>query len=174
MLRTERPIIQLTPTTTETILDRVSLVGVLLTIAYLTGCWPSLPERIPTHFDASGTPDDWGSRYMLLVLVAIPIVAHFAFGYLVRVPHIYNYPTKVTAENAERLYRLGRGLVYWLRLELVLLFGFICWGTVRVALGQTEGLGPWPVWAALAVIYGTVIYYVIAMLRARGPRAGQG
>ncbi|NPV48564.1 MAG: DUF1648 domain-containing protein [Armatimonadetes bacterium] len=170
MLKSERPIIQFTPTTTEVILDRVSLVGLLLTVAYLTGCWASLPERIPTHFGVSGTPDGWGSRYMLLLFVAIPIVIHVAFGYLVRVPHIYNYPTKVTPENAERLYSLGRGLMYWLRAEMVLLFALLCWGTVRVALEQAEGLGPWPIWVALPVIYGTVIYFVVAMFRARGPR----
>lgn len=174
MAKADRPVIQFSPTRNELILDRISLVGLLLTVAYVTGCWGSLPEHIPTHFDASGTPDGWGSRHMLLLLVAIPIVIHVAFGYLVRVPHIYNYPTRVTPENAERLYSLGRGLMYWLRAEMVLLFALLCLGTVRVALGQTEGLGPWPIWVALPVIYGTVIYFVVAMFRARGSRPRQG
>jgi hypothetical protein len=89
----------------------------------------------------------------------------------VRVPHIYNYPTKVTPENAERLYGLGRGLMYWLRAEMVGLFAFLCWGTVRVALGSAEGLGPWPIYVVLPLIYGTAIYFIVAMFRARAPRA---
>ena len=171
MARSDRPVIQLDPTPGEQLLDWASLLGLVLTLAFLAASWGGLPERVPVHFGASGQPDGWGSRNTLWLFAVVPLVIHVGFGLLVRVPHIYNYPTRVTPENAERLYRQGRQLMYWLRAEMVWLFAFLCWGTVRVAQGRAQGLGDGFLYVALFVIYGTVIWFLVGMIRARGARA---
>ncbi len=40
----------------------------ILPLAYLALVWDSLPETIPTHFNAAGEPDGWGSRDTLIYI----------------------------------------------------------------------------------------------------------
>lgn len=42
----------------------------LLPLAYLAYVWNSLPETIPTHFNAAGEPDGWGSKNTLIYVSA--------------------------------------------------------------------------------------------------------
>lgn len=44
------------------------LVLALLPMVYLATIWNALPETIPTHFNASGEADGWGSKTMLIWL----------------------------------------------------------------------------------------------------------
>jgi len=104
---------------------------------------------------------------MVLLGPLIGLVCYVGMTYLQRHPHLYNYPCRLTPENTERLYRLGRGLLAWLKTELVWLFAWLTTASVRVALGQANGLGTWPIWVALVVIYGTAAIFLVAMLRAK-------
>ena len=162
-----RPRIEIVPTTLDRVLDRFSLAGVLFIVALLASAWDRLPARVPTHFGLSGEPNAWGSRNSLLLFVVVPVVIHIGLTVLSRMPWAYNYPAKVTEGNYVRLYALGRGLVLWLRTEIVWMFAVLGWQTMYVALGEASGLGPWLVWPALIVIYGTVTYFVVMMYRAR-------
>ena len=53
------------------------LLNLLLLAALLGGsaaAWPHLPERIPAHFDLSGTPDRWVETSWLSWF-ALPLIA---------------------------------------------------------------------------------------------------
>ncbi|MEI6501055.1 MAG: DUF1648 domain-containing protein [Armatimonadota bacterium] len=167
MKPSERPRLEIVPTRLDAVLDAVSAAGVLITIALFVAVWDKLPGRIPTHFGLSGAPNQWGPRSALLLFVIVPLVLHIGMTILSRMPWSYNYPTKVTEENYKRLYRLGRGMMLWLRTETVWLFAVLGVQTVRVALGAVKTLGPGLVIVPLVVIYGTVIYYIVMMYRAR-------
>jgi uncharacterized membrane protein len=169
-----RPKLDLPPSPLDIILDRLSLVGVLLFVAVLAAAWKDLPERVPMHFGASGEPNGWGTKVSMLILPAVALVMHIGLGLLARLPHIYNYPGKVTPENAERLYPLGSSMMVWLKTEIVWLFTVLGWLTIRVALGQAHGLGPMMVYVALGVIYGTIGYFLVAMIRAAKARPTDG
>ncbi len=171
MVRAERPVIQLTPSTGEQALDWASLLGLIFTLAVLAASWSSLPERVPSHFGASGQPDAWGSRNTFWLFVVLPLVVHVALGLLARKPHLYSYPTRVTPENAEQLYRLGRGMIYWLRAGVVWLVAYLCWGAVRVAQGRAAGLNSVIMYALLCVIFATVIWFTLAMFRGQAVRS---
>jgi hypothetical protein len=77
-----------------------------------------------------------------------------AFTILARYPHLFNYPVRVTPENAPRLYRSGRLLLRWLNVVLTWVFAFIEWQTLQVALGKATGLPEWflPMTIALVVL----------------------
>lgn len=162
-----RPILNLPLTRTEIILDRLALAGVLLLIAILTATWPDLPARIPTHFGLSGEPNAWGSRNSVLFGPILALAIYVGLTILQRYPHLYNYPRRLTPENAERMYRLGRGLLAWLKTEIIWLFAWLTTATVQVATRHAPGLGTWPLWVALAVVYGTVTVFTVAMFRAK-------
>lgn len=168
MAPSARPRIEITPTTLDRVLDRLSLAGVLFIVALLASVWDRLPLRVPTHFGLAGRPDAWGSRNTLLLFLVIPAVTHIGLTVLSRFPWVYNYPVQVTQENYRRLYALGRGMMLWLRTEMVWLFVALGWQTIFVALGQASGLGSWLGVGPLAVIPGTVAYFAVRMYRTPG------
>ena len=45
----------------------IAVLGLVLTAAVLA----FLPETVPVHFDAAWNPDRWGSRWELLLLLAV-------------------------------------------------------------------------------------------------------
>ena len=167
MTKAERPRIDLPATGLDKALDAFSLAGVMLIVALMVAVWDKLPARVPTHFGMSGPPDGWGARSSLLLFVIAPLVIHIVLTILARFPWIYNYPTKVTLENAERLYRLGAVAGRWLRTEMVWLFVILGWQTVRVALGQATGLPASGAFIGLGIMYATVIYLKVLMFRRR-------
>lgn len=167
MAQSSRPRVDLDRTGFETALEALGLVGLVVLLAVTAASWPDLPARIPTHFGAGGEPDGWGSRWTVLLMPAIGLVMYAGLAVLSRYPHIYNYPVRITPANAESQYRLARGLLLWMRVEMGWLFAGLQWGTVRVALGRAEGLGTWVAVFWLVVILGTVGVYVVRSLRAR-------
>ncbi|MGE5531760.1 MAG: DUF1648 domain-containing protein [Bacteroidota bacterium] len=154
------------PSRLDRVLEALSTAGVFASIALLVAVWNRLPERVPTHFGMSGAPDAWGSRTSLLLFVIAPLTIHVGLTVLSRLPWVYNYPVKVSEENVERLYTLGRRFMEWLRTEMVWMLVLVGWLTIRVALRQAEGVGLVPVLGPLVAIYGTGTYFVVAMVRA--------
>jgi len=50
-----------------------------------------LPAKIPTHFDAAGNPNAWGSPATLLFLPAIAVFIYLLFTVVTRFPSAFNY-----------------------------------------------------------------------------------
>ena len=163
MIPTRQPKLKISRSQTESILEFISGGVLLFLIVLLFQNWERIPDSIPTHFGGSGRPDDWGSKYTLLLLPFILIIIYSGFTILSRYPHVCNYPWRITEENAERQYLLARTFLCWLKLEIILLFTFIEWATIQLALGYSEGLRLTFLPISLIVIFGTIgIYFWFA------------
>ena len=134
--------------------------GLLFHIVLITRAWASLPSTIPVHYGLSGQPNAWGGKIELLELPVVSVILYVGLTWLARYPHKLN-PWTITERNAEQLYRLAKSSVGAVKGLLVWLFTAITWQTIRVAMGQTGGLGG----AFIAVILGitgiTVVVYVL-------------
>lgn len=111
-------------------------LGMLLLIAatvFVLLSWQTLPDMIPTHFDAAGVPDAYGGRSSLISLLVVGWVAYLLFTVLSYFPRFWNLPVKTP-----RAYQLA-GLMMPI-LGLVLAFVF-SWILVCTVLGR--GLGAW-------------------------------
>ncbi len=84
------------------------LAACALPFAYLAFLWPSLPETVPTHFDAAGNPNGWSSRSSLpLFLLLVTLLPWAALKFLPKIDPKRNFET--FPENFQRL-RLVIGL----------------------------------------------------------------
>ncbi|WP_293285512.1 hypothetical protein [Microcoleus sp. PH2017_40_RAT_O_B] len=80
-----------------------------------------------------------------------------------RYPHTFNYPVRITQENARRQYLLGRGLLVWLKAEVCWLFAFIVRQQILVALGNAQRFSIELVFGMTFLICATVgVYFVRA------------
>jgi uncharacterized membrane protein len=135
--------------------------GFLFQILLIARAWASLPSSIPVHYGFSGQPDAWGGKTELLGLPVVSLLLYVGLTWLARYPHKLNpWPIK-TERNAERLYRLAKSSVGAVQCLLVWLFTAISWQTIRVAMGQTSGLGRAFIAALLAITGITVVVYVL-------------
>ncbi|GMK37859.1 hypothetical protein PCCS19_09130 [Paenibacillus sp. CCS19] len=168
----QRPVIRLARSPLEVLLEVLNIIIIVGMVVYFLIRWWDLPSDIPIHFDGSGEADGWGNRATLLLFPIMAIVPYSIITAISRFPHTFNYPIRITEQNAPELYRLTVQMLVWLKFEIVLLFASIGVIMIRSAEnGRAEGVGIFTIIAAL-VILGTVFGYLIYIIRRfRTPRA---
>lgn len=156
-----RPKIKLIPTTADKLVDILGWLILLALWGWTITHYSSLPETIPTHFNAAGKADGFGSKVSLIALPVIASVLFIGLTVLNRYPHSFNYPTAITQDNAFRQYTLATRMLRYLKLVLVLVFGGIEFMTIQNATGKTAGLGVWFLPLTLVLIFLPLIYFLI-------------
>lgn len=163
----DRPRLALPRTPADWIAEAVAGLGLVLILAASAWLWPQLPERIPMHFDFAGNVNRYGSRAVWFLLPAVALVVYGALTLLARVPHVFNFPVRITPNNAERQYRLGRLLVTGLKAAVVWLFLATMVEVGRVALEPNDSPSPFLIAVPLGVMFAGIATYFVAALRAR-------
>lgn len=152
-----------TGTVTKT-LRWISLGAALAMSVTLLVSYPSLPETIPIHFNFAGQADGWGPRSAVLMLVGVFTVLASAITWLSFRPHVFNYPTEITEENAQAVYREGERTLIWAGAAISL-------GYVGMGLGSLIDIDPGPVIAvALAGTLAATVVGIVRIVRASGGR----
>ena len=159
----QRPVIKLKLTAFDIVLEVVGVALLLVMWGFILYCYPTLPEKIPTHFGPDGKPDAFDSKSMLLVLAVMGTVVYVPMLVVARFPHWANYPVKVTEENAGRLYRYGASLLRELGIGCNVTFLWLVAGTCRIATNQANGLGNWFLPCVLVMFLAPTIYYLARM-----------
>ncbi len=154
-----RPKFKLELTPTDKIVEVVGWFT--LAILWILTLWNygSLPETIPTHFNASGQPNDYGSKGTLLMLPIIATVLFFGMTILNKYPQAFNYPTHITDANALRQYTNVTKMVRYLKLAVVLIFLFIVFKTLKTVEGAAEGLGIWFLPLTFGLVFIPMIFF---------------
>ncbi|MNG01484.1 hypothetical protein D3C84_844670 [compost metagenome] len=160
-----RPVVQLPKSRAETILDVISLIVIASTIAYIAYEWQNLPERIPMHFNGKGEIDGWGNKMSLIALPIIGIIVYTGLTLLSKAPHVYNYPTSITAQNAGAQYQNARLFITILKAVIVVLFAFIEWTIIHTAKEGNADLNWWVFGFILLMLFGTIIFFIVRSIR---------
>ena len=156
-----RPKLKLTLSSFDILMELTGGVLMILLIAYPLYHYAELPEVIPMHFDATGQPDRFGSKSSIWILPTVGLVIYIGLVILNRFPHIFNYNTEITQDNAERQYRLATTLLRIVNLAITLIFFYITYQSVQSAMSGQSGLGFMFVPFVFIVTIGPVIWYLI-------------
>ena len=138
---------------------------VVLMIGLPSFYFNELPEMIPRHFNASGEPDAFSGKGVIWTMPIVGLVMYWGMFILNRYPHVLNYPTKITEENAERQYRNATKLVRALNLIIAAGFFYIVFATIETALERQSGLGGFFMPVFLVAIFGLLGVYLFRALR---------
>ena len=155
-----RPIVPVPRTIVDWALEVLALASLVSLLGLVAGYWTQLPERIPTHFGASGRPDGWGGRSMLLLLPLVTLVMYGTLTLVGQFPQHFNYTWRITPENALAQYRAARRLLSSLKLILVSMFTWVAWVTIRAALGGEASLGG----SFFPLVFGSISGVLVAYL----------
>ena len=159
----DRPDVNPKYTAVQKAMVAASIALLLFHFGIITLYWASLPEKVVSHYGLAGKPDAWRSRGSLWALPLISLVQCLIMILLSLVPRSYNYPFRITTENALRQYSLARSLILFINFEIVTLFFYITWSTIRIALGQATELGPLFIAVFLGILMATIgAYFYLA------------
>ncbi len=160
----ERPILKIRKTTFEKSLEVTSFVLVGLMLFLSIYAWSELPDKIPVHFNFYGEPDRWGGKGSILIM---PIIGFFVVKvtfFLGKAPHMFNYPVKVTKENAARLYLESRRMLILVNFELAIMLTLLHLDTILQAYEKT-GIGSWVTPLLLVLILATISLTIYRMFQ---------
>ena len=146
---------------TERVLEFFSLGGILSIWGYLINLYSEIPEIIPRHFSLSGEPDAFGDKSLLWLLPIIATIIYAAMTYVAKIPHLYNYPVKITAENAAEKFLIARKMVNFIKFIIVAFFVYMSFNMVYTGMGNQSLINIWFLAAFLAGLLAPVVYYFI-------------
>lgn len=140
-------------------------------ITYRVGAdYGTLPDRIPTHFDLNGRPDNYGSKAVLWLLPAILWAECILFSVLMRFPQVYNMPRKaevraLPASLRDTVYEAYNEMLAAILLAMAVLFAALS-GAMRRAV-DTHQLDLSPGWVLvwLCTLAGLTAYFIVRNAR---------
>lgn len=160
-----RPKIKIELNSVDKIMELLGFIMFILLWVITLSLYSKFPERIPTHFNFSGQPDDYGNKVVVLIL---PIIGSFIFVGLTlinRFPHIFNYPAKITDENAQRQYTFATRLIRYMKLAILVIFTIIVIMISNSINGHTSGLEYLILPSFMLIIFGPMGYFIVQMVR---------
>ena len=163
-MQRKQPRINLEPTWFDRVLDGLSFTAMILMWVIVVVEYPNLPERIPIHFDLKGNIDNYRSRHTIFLLPAIISVVITGMTFLNRHPHIFNYPVKITDENAFSEYSRATRLIRVVKLIIVAFVNLMIYEMIRSA---KVGHSTLPAWVLIAFIILLMAPVAVAVYRSR-------
>ena len=133
----------------------ISIVLILLYIVFLVIGWNSFPPELPTHFNASGTADEFGPKSSLFIEPAAMIGLFLLLAVVESFPKIWNIPDEVIYDNEENVLRTCFIMFGILKIAIILVCafaGFMC---------IYSGFPSWPMYLMVGVIILTIVVSAI-------------
>ncbi|MBK9335038.1 MAG: DUF1648 domain-containing protein [Lewinellaceae bacterium] len=165
MSKEKRPRIALEMTPHDWLLEGLAAAAFLFLLVVPAVYYADLPDTIPQHFNARGEADDFGPKVRLWLLPGLGVLIYAKMTILNRYPHIFNYTVPITADNAERQYRMATQLIRVLKVFVMSLFAYLIWGTIQIATSRAETLSEWLLWFMLGANSAILVWYLVRAYR---------
>ncbi|MEZ4797452.1 MAG: DUF1648 domain-containing protein [Flavobacteriaceae bacterium] len=159
-MKNERPRIKVPFETVDVIVEFTSITLLILMWSYCIFKFSELPDTIATHFNAAGTPDDYGSKHTIWLIPSIATAMYIVLFILNKYPHLHNYMVNITEENALKNYRFSTRIVRIVNFFCVVLMAYITYMIIESALGIKLKMGSW----FIPVIIGTSVIFPIILI----------
>lgn len=155
----QRPKITVELTPADRILEGVAAAGLVVLLVLPLAYYGELPDIVPTHFNAAGEADGYGGKWTIFLLSFIGLALYALLTFINSRPHTFNFPVKITPENAERQYRMATRLVRIQKTLIMPMFAYISWAVIQGALSGHASLGAGFMWIVLAGVFGSIGWY---------------
>ncbi|HET8861565.1 DUF1648 domain-containing protein [Marivirga sp.] len=159
-MQNNRPKIELQKTAFNYAIEIASLVILVVTWIYVFLSYSELDSEIPVHFNTSGEADRYGDKQSIFLLPILSVVFFFGLSILNKFPHIFNYPTEITEENAEKQYKNATNLIRTLNLLIVFIFAFITFNMINAKTENSAVLGEWFIPSIIIIINLPGLYFL--------------
>jgi hypothetical protein len=116
--------------------------------------------------DAAGVASTGLNRSAMFTFVTLmPLIIYFGTTIMGLFPRLFNYPVKITAENAAREYRLAANMLRAVKAEVVVCMLIIEWVFINIGMGEDMTLSPPFMILFVGLLAATILYFVYEMYR---------
>lgn len=122
--------------------------------------------QIPLHYNWLGRVDRWGDYTDILFFPRLALIFYITLSILEWCYKLFNFPCKVTAENANTLYRLGVLMIRSLKLTLMLMFAYSS-NTSLASIGKGIEHNEYIVCGLVTLLFTILIVYIVKMFRVK-------
>jgi len=156
-------------------LQLISLVMVIYSYFLIQTNLPKLPRHIPTHFNAAGVADGWGSPDTLWVLLgaqALTCAVFLAVPYLSqRYPGAVHFGSRRLSDfspaQRTRMLPMLNNMAGYLSIVMNLFFCFMLHEIIQATAQPMPHIHPlWPMVLLVAGTLGIMLYYLARFRRA--------
>ena len=158
MFDENRPKIDLKKTALDHYIEYTTFGLIIFSIGYAFYHYSNLPESIPMHFSYSGNVNSYGSKDSIWALNIIGAASVFGLYYLNKFPHIFNYPKKITLENAEKYYTDATRMIRYLNLGMAIIFTIICYEVIKIALDPTVRFSKFAHYTVMIIVVSMTLF----------------
>jgi len=128
--------------------------------------WGSLPESVPSHYNAAGEPNAWSSKASMWLLPLVGAGLYALISVIGGMNRVWNLPAGVD-RNVSEVQSVVLRLLAVLKAGVTGMFAYISWTGINVALGRAQGLGAAFLPVVLAVALLAPLYYCLKLRRLR-------
>lgn len=122
----------------------------------------SLPDTIPTHFNAEGKADGYGDKNAILLFPAVITIVFSLLSVVAKRPWHFNYVVAPTPRNYQELYRLNIRTLRIIRLVVAVMGTYVVYAIIR---GAKEGGYDLSFWALPVFLAGMIVPAVLAVVK---------
>lgn len=159
-----RPKLKIPKTKMEWLADGIGYLSLVSMFIILIMQWGALPEEIPAHFSANGEVDRWGSKWELLILPGIAIGLNIFLKILEKFPQVHNYPERLNESNVVAFYTNSRQAMNYMKNIINLLFAYLVYNTISIALSGTDTLG-WPFYCIMGLLFVVLGWKIVKSMK---------
>jgi len=170
MFYEDRPKLKLEKSTLDYIIEYSTFGLLACSLFYTIYYYGSLPDKVPMHFNASGEVNRYGSKASIWALYIIGIGTVMGMYYLNKFPHIFNYPKKITEDNAEKYYTDSTKMLRYLNLGVALLFAVIGFEIVNIALSSSKSFTSISGYIMIAIIVAMTLVPIVYLIKNLGKK----
>ncbi|WP_346848524.1 MULTISPECIES: DUF1648 domain-containing protein [unclassified Clostridium] len=141
-------------------LETLALLILLGSIIYLIFIWSTLPDTIPSHYNAKGVVTNWSGKGMLLIMPIISIILYTGLTTITLFPNIWNVPVEITEKNQNFVYTNLKTMLIVLKLILVSDFSYM---TICSATQSSLSVLFTPI--VLIAVFGTLAFFITRIIK---------
>lgn len=156
-----RPKLKLEKRSLDWSIELLGWLVLLCSWVYVFASYADLPETIPTHYNGLGKADGFGNKSLLFSLVGIGQALYIGLFVLNFYPHLFNYMTKITEDNALQQYTASTRLIRLINFVIALIFSYLSIKSVHNALNGRQDLDAWVLPVFLCLLFIPLIIYIV-------------
>lgn len=144
------------------IMEELALAGLIVLILLPAFHYINLPDQVPSHFNMLGKADAFAHKSSVWILPAVGLILYFTLAILTKYPHKFNYPVKITKENAAKQYAIALLMIRSLKAIICCSFAYITYKIINAHLAENQDLhkGFVPFFTFLMLAVTGYFYYI--------------
>lgn len=141
-------------------LEALAILILLGSISYLIISWSTIPDTLPSHYNAKGVVTNWSGKGNLLIIPIISIILYAGLTTLTCFPNIWSSPVEITEKNKSFVYTNLKTMLIVMKLILVSNFAYM---TICSATQSSLSILFTPI--VLIAVFGTLAIFITRIIR---------